>query len=411
MAREKIRILEIVTSFQVGGTERQFVLLTRNLDRSRFEVSVACIRRSGQYLDGLESEGIPVTEHGFTSLAGMSVLRQQARLAALLRRERIDIVHSYGYYPNVFALPAAWLARVPVIVASIRDTGEWITPAQHRVQKIVSRLADRIFVNARAVVDTLSTAGYDGGRMTVIENGVDLSRFEGTHRPADRGAIRGELGVPAGSRLVVILSRMHRNAAGVDLKGLKYFLEAASILARRRDDVRFLVVGDGPQRAETEERARRLGLDGRVVFTGFRMDIPDILAETAVAVSSSLAEAISNSIVEAMAAGVPVVATRVGGTPEAVLDGETGLLVRPRDSSALASAIGRLLDDGELAGRLGRAGRKRIEERFSTERMVRATESVYLELIEEARRRSRIRSPWRTVRRPPAVPTHGGSLP
>jgi len=160
-----------------------------------------------------------------------------------------------------------------------------------------------------------------------------------------------------------------------------------------------------------ERYAADLGLGDRVIFMGFRLDVAEILPEIDVAVSPSLAEAISNSVIEAMAAGLPVVGTRVGGTPEAVEDGVTGLLVPPRDPEALARCIGLLLEDRNLASRLGRAGRRRIEERFSTERMVRATERVYGSLIEKARRRSSLGWPRRWARRPAGTAPRTASQP
>jgi len=408
MMQDRIRLLEFVTGFQVGGTERQFVLLGERLDRGSFDLSMACLNRCGEFLGPVEELGVPLDHYRISSLGSWGAMSERARLASNLRRQDIDILHSYGFYPNFFAIPPAWLARVPVIVASIRDTGEWTTPAQNRAQSLVCRLADHVLVNAAAVVDRLEREGYDRSRISVIENGVDLSRFP-LHR--DRGALRHELGVAAGAPLVAVLARMHSNTYGVDLKGIRYFLEAAAILSRRFQEARFLIVGDGPLRAEMERYALRLGLGNRVVFMGFRLDIPEILSEVSVAVSPSLAEAISNSVIESMAAGVPVVATRVGGTPEAVQDGVTGILVPPRDSDALARAIGRLLEDRDLAVRFGRSGRRRVEDRFSTERMVRATERLYGSLIEKARKRSGLRWWRRWNRRPGAAAPRAASLP
>jgi glycosyltransferase involved in cell wall biosynthesis len=141
-------------------------------------------------------------------------------------------------------------------------------------------------------------------------------------------------------------------------------------------------------RMELEGHIRRLGLEGRVLFTGFRLDVPDLLSEVTVSVLPSLSEGLSNTILESMAAAVPVVATRIGGTPEAVEDGVSGLLVPPRDSAALARAIRRILEDRELAARLGQAARRRVVDRFSMERMVGETERLYVSLLAQARRRT-----------------------
>jgi glycosyltransferase involved in cell wall biosynthesis len=167
---------------------------------------------------------------------------------------------------------------------------------------------------------------------------------------------------------------------------LEHFLEAAAILAPRFPDARFLIVGQANSDEQGYEnilkaRADQLGLTGRLIFTGLRTDVPALMAGLTVSVMPSLNEALSNSLLESMAAGVPVVATRVGGTGEAVVDGVTGLLVEPADSEALAASIARLLQDPELAARLGRAARQVIEERFSIDRMVHATTQLYQDLL------------------------------
>jgi glycosyltransferase involved in cell wall biosynthesis len=206
---------------------------------------------------------------------------------------------------------------------------------------------------------------------------VDLTRFAGA--PAGE-RLRHELHLPPNSRLVVVASRLTR------LKGIECFLSAAAALSVKHPDVRFLIVGEtsppDPAYLQSLERlARELGIADRVTFTGRRSDIPAVLGAADVAVMPSLNEALSNVVLESMAAGAPVVATRVGGTPEALTDGATGLLVQPGDAGAIATAVSRLLDDRALACRLGRAARERIAERFSVERMVSATEDLYAELL------------------------------
>jgi glycosyltransferase involved in cell wall biosynthesis len=193
---------------------------------------------------------------------------------------------------------------------------------------------------------------------------------------------------------VAVLSRLSR------LKGLEFFLEAAAKLAARFPEARFAIIGEGrvfqdgaivqsAYKRELEAYADRLGLGGRVAFTGFRLDVPELLAEMTVSVLPTLSEGLSNTVLESMAAGVPVVATDVGGNPEAVQHGVSGLLVPPRDSEALACAIGVLLENRELAANLGQAGRQRVVEHFSNTRMVQETERFYLSLLSRKRRRAR----------------------
>jgi glycosyltransferase involved in cell wall biosynthesis len=166
------------------------------------------------------------------------------------------------------------------------------------------------------------------------------------------------------------------------MKGVEYFLDAAAILAKRFPAVRFVIAGDGANRKELEERAASLGIAERVIFTGFRTDIPILLSEAAVSVLPSLSEGLSNSLLESMAAGVPVIAANVGGNPEIIEDGVSGKLVPPRDAAALAQAMGDFLRDRDLAARFGEAGRQRVTELFSMERSVHEVESLYHRLVE-----------------------------
>jgi len=385
---DRIRLLTFVNGFAVGGTERHVINFGKTIDRARFDARLACFQRLGQFLGEAEASRLPIWEYPINSLHNRGTVKQQWRFARDLRRHRIQIVHTYNFYPNVFALPAARLARTPRVVASIRDTGVYQTPMQKRVQRLACLLADCIVVNAEAVRRWLVEEGYPRRKIVVIRNGVDLSRFEAQ---GETGRLRREIGVPPDVPLVAVVARLH------ELKGLGDFLEAAARLAGRHDGVRFLIVGgrlsvkdgvatsDDTYARELALAARRLGLGDRVVFTGFRLDVADLLREVAVSVLPSLSEGLSNVLLESMAAGVPVVTTPVGGSPEAVVDGETGLLVPTRSPDALARAIDTLLTDRALAARMGQAGRRRIEARFSLNGMTRATERLYVSLLEGRR--------------------------
>jgi glycosyltransferase involved in cell wall biosynthesis len=293
------------------------------------------------------------------------------------------MVHSYGFYSNLFAIPAARLAGVPVVVASIRDCGETLTPWQKRVQKMFCRMADCILANAEGVRRWLIREGYPARKIQVIRNGiVGPAPVSG-----GRGWLRQELGLSPDTRLIAVCSRLNR------MKGLEYFLDAASLVARLQPDVRFLIVGgnghrtDGTYQGELERYAASLGIDDRVIFTGFRQDVARMLPEIDISVLPSLSEGLSNSLLEAMAAGVPVIATKVGGTPELVEDGATGLLVAPRNAAALGQAMTLLLDHPATARRIGDAARRDVTARFSVDKMVRDTQSLYVKLLGSSRAR------------------------
>ena len=370
------RILKVVPTLMCGGTEHQFMMLARGLDRSRFDIEFACLRRWGSFVDEITERGIPLSEYKVTTFRSVHALTQQARLARHITRRGVQIVHAYNFYGNVFAVPPARVAA-RVVIASIRDCAPYLTAMQRRVQRYACRLADCVLVNAEAVKSWLVGEGYDPSKIVVIRNGVDLTRF---NEPTDAEATRRSLGLPAGAPLVVVVSRLTR------LKGLEQLIDAAAIIKARNKDARFLIVGETApsQRAYLDELKRRVAAQGvadRVAFTGLRSDVPALLAAADVAVMPSLSEALSNVLLESMAAGAPTVATRVGGTPEALTDGETGLLVPPGDVQPLAAAISRLLDDRALAAHLGRAAGRFVREHLSVERMVSATEQLYSELL------------------------------
>jgi glycosyltransferase involved in cell wall biosynthesis len=381
----RVRLLTFTTLFAIGGTERHLMNLTDGLNHARFDLEFACLKRQGEFLDDLEARGLPVREYPVTNLYGPRTIHQEVRFGRALARDRIDIVHAYNFYSNVFALPAARLAGTPVVIASIRDTGPYLTPRQRFAQRAACRFAHHLLVNADAVKTWLVADGYAAGNITVIRNGLDLARFPG--RGPDL-ALRRDLGVPPDAPLVAMLARLDPQ------KGVEDFLDAAALVAARVEGAHFLIIGDnaltsGPgYRLELEARAARLGLARRVVFTGFRLDVPRLLSQVAVSVLPSLSEGLSNTLLESMAAGVPVVATRIGGNPEVVEHGATGWLVPPRDAAALGESIVSILLDPDRAVSFGRRARARVDEHFSLRRMVSETETFYERTLALARPRS-----------------------
>jgi glycosyltransferase involved in cell wall biosynthesis len=372
-----IRLLKIVPTLLCGGTENQAITLARSLHRQGFSLEVACLRRLGPFVEHPTERGIPLAEYPIAGFRSFSALQQTARFVRHIVKRRIDVVHAYSFYGNVFGVLPAKLAGIPVVIASVRDRGAYLTPMQKHVQRFVCRFADCVLVNAEAVKDWLVGEGYERRKIVVVPNGVELDRFDDL---PDSRRIRREMGVAPDAPLVMVVSRLTRQ------KGLEQFLEAVEHLAPRFPDARFVVVGyANPAERDYENTLKTLtnrpGMTGRVIFTGLRHDVPALLSAATVAVMPSLNEALSNVLLESMAAGAPIVATRVGGTPEAIVDGVNGLLVEPGDAAALANSIARLLEDGVLGARLGRAARRTIDEAYSVDKMVRATERVYLDLL------------------------------
>jgi len=325
---------------------------------------------------------VPVVTYPIHSLHGLHTLKELVRFARDLRRDRTQIVHAFNFYPNMFAIPAARLAGVPVVIATLRDMGDLWTPMQRRAQRWVCRMAHRVVANAAAVREQAVKEGYDPRAVCVIRNGLDLATFSRSHDHVPR---RAALGLPPHVPVVAVFSRLNH-----PVKGIHVFLEAVARVAHVHRDVQFLVVGDGPLRPGLEALAKGLGVGDRVRFTGYRADVGEAMATVTISVIPSLSEGLSNVLLESMAASIPVIASRVGGTPEVIDDGQSGLLVPPRDPEVLAKAIGFLLSDPEHARTLGRAGRRRVEQLFQIGRMVGETETLYDDMLLESGRRSEL---------------------
>jgi len=380
-SKPPIRLLKFLAYLAIGGSERQVLNIRDGIDKSRFDVHLGCFGRFDEQI-GVDLSGTPLEVYKIRKLYGVRAMRECLRLASYLRQQRIDIVHAYNFYANVFALPAARLAKVPVVLASIRDTGEYWTARQRAVNKIVCRLADGVVVNAEAIKRGLVTEGYRPERIVVVPNGIMCPPL----RPTPDRALHQEFGLSSDDVLIGVVSRIAR------LKGLEYFLAAAPDVLARVPRAKFVIIGDNsfnPQyREELKRQVNRLGLQEKVVFTGFRLDVPQIISSLAVSVLPSVSgEGLSNSLLESMAAALPVVATNVGGNPEVVVEGETGLLVPPRKPSALSEAICRVLLTPGMCQALGQAGRRRVLEHFSNERMIRTVERLYESLLDASRRK------------------------
>jgi glycosyltransferase involved in cell wall biosynthesis len=275
--------MKFVGIFAIGGTERQVVNIGKGLDKSRFDLRFATLNKVGELLAECDEQSWAIDEYKIRRLYGLATMKKQIEFGKTLRRSRTQILHAYGIYPNVFAIPAARLAGVPVTIGSVRDIGDTYTFWQHQVQKYCLRLADHIVVNAEAIKRDLLQRGYDGKRLSVIPNGIDCERFG---LPGNGEAVRREWNIPPGVPVVGVLARLLR------IKGQDVFLRAAALIASNNPHVRFVIVGDNnidhQYKAELKRLSARLGLEDRVVFTGFRTDVPDLLAALSIVVSPSL---------------------------------------------------------------------------------------------------------------------------
>ena len=363
---ERIRVLYVVNDFVAGGAERHLIELWRRIDRSAFDVTVACFRREGPFAAEAGSLGWPIVDLRMNRrIYDPAGLRGLLRLMALIREFRPDVVHGYLFGPNLFAAIAGRLCGVRAVVVAKRNVDAFETPRQIAVQRLAHRLATHVTAVSDTVAESSVALGVPRSRVTVIPNGVDVGRFAG--RPADRSrlGVNGEL--PIVGSVGCLAAR----------KDYGTMLEALALLRGRGRDVQAVLVGDGKDRPDLEARARTLGIADRVRFLGERSDIETLLPAMDVFALSSREEGIPNALLEAMAASRPSVATAVGGTPEVLTDGETGWLVPPASPDALAAALEQAIGDRAEAARRGAAAGRAAEEKLSIDTMARRHEAFY----------------------------------
>lgn len=322
-----------------------------------------------------------VPEFRLNSFYDLHAVRQVRRFAEYLKKHEIDVVHAHDFYTNIFGMAAAALARVPVRIASRRETSD--RPASHRVVERSSyRLAHAVVANCEEVRQHLLREGVPAQKVRTIYNGLDLARVQTP--PAERTEILASLNLPGGARFVTMLANMRahvRHPEPVCLKDHPTFLRAAQRVAQNVPDAAFIIAGEGELMGATQELARTLGIGDRTFFIGRCQDIGAVLSISDVCVLSSSSEGFANVILEYMAAGRPVVATDVGGAREAIVDGETGYLVNAGDDEQMARYITSLLLQPESARSMGQRGRQVVIEKFSTQRQLQNCESLYGELL------------------------------
>ena len=332
--------------------------LVERLDRNCFDVHVACFHDEGAWRERVHGLA-PVTPFPIRGFARPATVARAAGFAAWCRSRRIAVVQSCDFYANTFALPAAAVAGVPVRIGSRRELAPDKSAGQIVLQRQAYRFAHRIVANSSAAADRLVREGVRRSRIEVIANGVQADRFAA--HPA-----REPL------RTIVTVANLRQE------KGHETLIDAAAWLRNRHPHLRYLFVGAGPRRAMLESLVNARGLADTVVFTGHRDDVAALLGEADLFVLPSRSEAFPNAAIEAMAAGLPIVACGVGGLIDLVDPERTGVLVPPDNPAALAEAIDRLVSEPQRAARMGAAARQAVTSRYSFERMVQAFANLYL---------------------------------
>ena len=356
-----------------GGTQRHLQQVLSLLDPARFTASVYTIRPGGEVEGELRAAGVPVISLD----AGQSLTSPRAavtivRAARLLRAARVDVVHGYQWRPALVGALAGRLAGVPLVFASKRSlTGD--DRSARFAWRMIGRRVDTLLANADALRAEAEAHGV-AGRWTIVPSGIDVDRFRTPPPAADAKAA---LGLDPSRPVVGTVGRLEAR------KGHEHFLVAAQAMLARANGLRpqVLIVGDGPLRGHLATRAAELGVAGSVTFTGALTDVRGALGAMDVFVLPSHAEGMSNALLEAMAAGRAVVATRVGGTGEAFDGDRTGVLVPPGDAGAKAGEVLALLGDRERAARIGLAAQQWVGGHFGARAMVAQMERLYEERL------------------------------
>jgi glycosyltransferase involved in cell wall biosynthesis len=370
--RDRIRVVELLATGSNGGAQEHVYNLVTRVDRERYDLTV-CSLSAGSAVRKLERAGIPVCVIDIPD-DDVAVEAVAAHLAAI----RADVVHNHMYRAEIVGTRAAWrvaeagLPR-PYIVGTVHSSRVRSDEDRVLIRRLTPRM-DHLIAVSSSIVRKITDEARVGAPVTLIYNGVDLERY---NHQEPCCTLREEYGLPAEGPIVGVVARLEAE------KGHPTLLDAWPHVAAEFPTATLLIVGEGSRRDALEAQAVARGVAGSVVFTGRRDDVPAVTAALDIAVLPSYREAQGLTILEAMALSRPVIASRVGGIPEMIEDERTGLLVPPHDSTALASAIGRLLRDHPLADTLARAGHDLVHERFCVELMARAVETIYDEAVHE----------------------------
>lgn len=381
----KTRIMYFIGSLQLGGAERQLAELAVRLDKNLFDIEICCIAQGGPLIDYVQSHGIKVSIFQACLLKGkynpfsyIHIVREMWRIFRHIRKQRPDIVHAFLYTAYVIGVLCARLAHIPVIIASRRSLGFFKESnfIKQPLENFVNLFTHHVLVNSRAVQeDVLRRERIDPDKIKLIYNGVDLERFQ---TKVEKNQILCELGIPHDRVIVGVVANL------IHYKGHRELVEAARIIKQRVPSIAFIFVGrDGGIKKDLQNIILEYHLVDTIFFTNDRNDIPRLMQGFDIAALASHEEGFSNVILEAMATGLPMVATNVGGNPEAVVDGETGFIVPTRNPEALAQALLKLIENPILRKHMGEKGRQRVALHFSIQRLISDMQEFYLSLMEK----------------------------
>jgi starch synthase (maltosyl-transferring) len=368
-------IIHLITELDRGGAQTALYRLLAHSDRQRYAPHVLCLYNGDKVVaQQIRQLGIPVTDLGMTAQWRLDAFW---RLYRILRQERPSILHTWMFHANIPGRILAKLTGVPAIISSERTMGQ-----EGRFRRWLNRLTGNlpdniICVSQQVAAFAANEIGLPRARLTVIRNGIDITQFDNL---PDQPTARAEFGLPIQAKIMAAIGRPR------PVKGFDDLLTAFAQIAAAYPDLYLVFVGDGLDKRPLQTAAQQLPCANRVIFLGDQQEIPRLLPAFDLLALPSLWEGLPNVVLEAMAAGLPVVATAVGGTPELISHNETGLLVPPQNPAALAGAIRQLLDHPEQAAQMGRNGRQCAATQFTIEGMVERTETLYEKILQKAQR-------------------------
>ncbi len=370
MSEARYRICSLITELRVGGAQNVLADVVLGLPRERYEQTVVCLFGAGETAHRLRDAGIEVVD---LDMHGKADVRVVWRLWRLLRRLRPQLLHTHMFHANVLGRVLGRLAGVPYVVSTEHTMGQE-GQVRRFFDRLTSPLADRVVAVSESVGAFIrEKIGISPQRVVVIPNGIDLDRCRTSLTPAEA---RARLGLPTDVPVIGTIGTLR------PVKGTDMLLRAFALLQGDFPTARLLIVGDGVEREPLHALAIELGISARTTFTGNRNDVGDLLVAMTVFCLPSHWEGLPLAALEAMCAGLPLVATQVGGTPEVVRDGETGRLVPPADPGALAQATAEFLRDPARSAIVGATGRRWVEENYARSRMVERNEALYEELLQ-----------------------------
>ncbi len=367
------RVLYIFATLPIGGAEEHLKTMVMNIESYGFKPTVCTIGEKGLIGEEIESLGVEVITLGRMKGKGFDP-RIIKELMALIREKEIDIVHTHLYHANMYGRAAALATRVPV-VATEHNVYKSYKRKRSVINRLLAKKTDAMIAVSRAVKDEICKRdSIDSAKVEVIYNGIEVERFKVPDAQEKRSA-KTALGIEPDIRLAGTISRLSKQ------KGHTYLLRAFVELTSLFPDLRLLIVGSGPLEAELKSEAKEFGLSESVIFLGARRDVPEILKALDIFVMPSLWEGFPVSLLEAFATALPVVVSPVGGVADAVEDSVSGLFVEPEDVEGLVVQTSKLLNDNEMASRLGKEARKIVEKRFSVSTMLASMTNLYNEVL------------------------------